>query len=335
LRHSKAPPRTSPSPKPKPRTPKPRSPSGRRRSTARGVDLDRTYIRSPIDGVVIDRIVEVGQTVAASLQAPKLFTIAQDLTHVQIEAQVDEADIGQVTSSNAVSFSVDAYPEVKFAGTVEQIRLAPVSLQNVVTYTVVIAAHNPLGRVLPGMTANVEIITGEHRSVVVVPNEALRFQPRGEAEALVSDKVRAGSGQGALRSEDRTARLLDRLKIELSLTPEEVEKVRSGVDAEFAALKTAGPPGAAPSQDEAREQARMRVAKVLRAVLEPEQFKKFEQLQKARPSGSRTGTVWTYDAGRLVPHEVRLGLSDANSTEIIDGLKEGASVVLRAREISK
>src|SRR4029078_9027847 len=102
----------------------------------------------------------------------------------QIEAQVDEADIGQVASNYPVNFTVDAYPDVTFEGTVERIRLAPVSLQNVVTYTVVIAAGNPLGRLLPGMTANVEIITGEHAGGVVVPNDALRFQPRGAAKAL-------------------------------------------------------------------------------------------------------------------------------------------------------
>ena len=157
------------------------------------INLERTYIRSPIDGVVIDRTVEVGQTVAASLQAPKLFTIAQDLSHVQIEAQVDEADIGQIASDNAVSFTVDAYPDVTFQGKVTQIRLAPVALNNVVTYTVVIDADNPFGRLLPGMTANVEIVTGEHKGVVTVPNEALRYQA-----------TRAGaSGAGARRAFDR------------------------------------------------------------------------------------------------------------------------------------
>jgi HlyD family secretion protein len=296
------------------------------------IDLDRTYIRSPIDGVVIDKIVEVGQTVAASLQAPKLFTIAQDLTHVQIEAQVDEADIGQVTSNNSVSFTVDAYPDVKFEGKVEQIRLAPVSLQNVVTYTVVIAADNPQGRLLPGMTANVEIVTGEHPGVVVVPNDALRFQPRGPAEALIRDNAETGTTQPASAPGDRTARLLDKLKSDLGLTPEEMDKVRAGFETEFAALKSAGPPGMAPSQEDAREQARMRVAKVLRTVLTPEQYKKYQELQRARPTSPRSGTVWTYEDGGLVSHQVRLGLADANITEVADGLKEGARVVLRARE---
>ena len=102
---------------------------------------------------------------------------------MQIEAKVDEADIGQVTRDNPVSFTVDAYPDVTFKGKVEQIRLAPVALNNVVTYTVVIAAENPLGRLLPGMTANVEIVTGEKKNVVVVPSDALRFQPRGPTQA--------------------------------------------------------------------------------------------------------------------------------------------------------
>lgn len=298
------------------------------------IDLDRTYIRSPIDGVVIDKIVEVGQTVAASLQAPKLFTIAQDLNQVQIEAQVDEADIGQVTRDNQVSFRVDAYPEATFEGVVEQIRLAPVALQNVVTYTVVIAADNPLGRLLPGMTANVDIVTGEHANVVTVPNDALRFQPRGPAEALVSDNSVTGATQTTAGAGDRTGRLLDRLRVDLALTPEEIDKVRAGVEAEFAALRGAAPQGIGGSQEDAREQARLRVAKVLRAVLTPERYKKYEELQRSRPTNPRSGTIWVYESGRLVPHHLRLGLSDANVTEVIDGIQPGAHVVLRAREIA-
>lgn len=294
------------------------------------IDLERTYIRSPIDGVVIERTVETGQTVAASLSAPKLFTIAEDLSHVQILAQVDEADIGQVASGNPVTFTVDAYPDAKFAGKVEQIRLAPVSLQNVVTYTVVIAAENPQGRLLPGMTANVEIITGEHPQVVTVPNEALRFQPLGPAAAL----VREGSETGAVKpaAADRSARLLDRLKTGLGLSEEELAKVRAGLEAEFATIKKTGPPGSAPSETDAREQARMRIAKVLRAALTPEQYQKYQEMQKQRPTGPRKATLWTHEAGGLVPHEVRLGLADQSGTEIEDGLPEGTTVVVRVRE---
>jgi len=188
------------------------------------IDLDRTFIRSPIDGVVIERSVEVGQTVAASLSAPKLFTIAQDLTRIQIDAQVDEADIGEVVVGSPVSFTVDAYPERGFSGTVEQILLAPVTLQNVVTYTAVIAAANDDGRLLPGMTANVEILTAERRGVRVVPNEALRFRPRGGAEQLArTSQAEPARGQavwvlaadGTLLREPVTLGLSDREVTEL------------------------------------------------------------------------------------------------------------------------
>ena len=110
--------------------------------------------------------------------------------------------------------------------------------------------------------------------------------------------------------------------------------MRSGVEAEFAALRSAGPPGAGPNQEDARQQAGMRVAKVLRAVLAPDRYKKYEELQRSRPSSPRSATVWTYDGGRLVPHQVRLGLSDSNLTEVTDGLEPGAHVVLRAREVA-
>ncbi len=294
------------------------------------IDLERTYIRSPIDGVVIDRTVEVGQTVAASLQAPKLFTIAQDLARVQIEAQVDEADIGQVTSDDPVSFTVDAYPDMTFEGTVDQIRLAPTALNNVVTYTVVIDADNPLGRLLPGMTANVEIVTGEHKDVVVVPNEALRFQPRGPAQAaLARDAWATGS---VLPAGERGARLLQKLKDELELSDDELSKIGAALEAEFAAIKNAGPPGTAPGTEDVREQVRMRIAKVLRAVLTPEKYKQFEEMARRRPGGPRRATIWTYKDGAFWPNEVRLGLADGNVTEVTEGLPEGALVVVRVRE---
>ena len=301
------------------------------RDSAR-IDLERTYIRSPINGVVIERIVEPGQTVAASMTAPKLFTIAQDLSKVQIDAQVDEADIGQVTRDNPVSFTVDAYPDLTFKGNVEQIRLAPVALTNVVTYTVVIAADNLHGRLLPGMTANVEIVTGEHKQVVVVPNEALRYQPRGAAQAaLVRDNW--ASGVNPL-SGDRRARFLARIKEQLELDEEELSKINDGLEAEFAAIRNAaGAAGTATAQEDMREQARLRIAKVLRAVLTPERYKRYEELQRQRPSGPRRATLWTYEGGTLVPHEVRLGLADAYVTEITDGLAEGAQVVVRVREL--
>jgi HlyD family secretion protein len=293
------------------------------------IDLERTYIRSPIDGVVIERSVELGQTVAASLQAPTLFTIAQDLSEVQIEAQVDEADIGQVGTGNPVTFTVDAYPDQAFKGTVEQIRLAPVSLQNVVTYTVIIAAENPHGRLLPGMTANVEILTGERSDVVVVPNEALRFEPRGAAERLV-----AQSGMDAAIGPRGTpgGQMLTRLAAELELTPEQVDRVRTAIEAEFANGRAAGMPGSALFPDHEREQRRIRIGQALRTALTPEQYRRYEERQRQRPSGGRQSTVWTYERGALVPRRVQLGLADSASTEVAEGLEEGDRVVTRVRE---
>ncbi|MCG8444057.1 MAG: efflux RND transporter periplasmic adaptor subunit, partial [Caulobacterales bacterium] len=145
------------------------------------VDLERTYIRSPVDGVVVGRDVDPGQTVAASLQAPVLFTIAQDLSLMRVEISVDEADIGEIRPGLPIEFTVDAYPERVFAGAVDQVRKQPAIEQNVVTYTVTADAANGDRALLPGMTANVEIILEERRDVLRVANGALRFSPPAEA----------------------------------------------------------------------------------------------------------------------------------------------------------
>lgn len=139
------------------------------------IDLDRTTIRAPISGVVINRSIEPGQTVAVSLSAPELFTIAGDLSKIEVHARVDEADIGKVQPGQAVTFSVDAFPGRRFEGMVTQIRKAPSIEQNVVVYTVIIAADNPGEVMLPGMTALVEVITARKDAVLQVPNAALRF----------------------------------------------------------------------------------------------------------------------------------------------------------------
>src|SRR5437899_2688718 len=143
------------------------------------IDLDHTTILAPVDGVVVSRQVDVGQTVATSLSAPTLFTIAQDLTKMQVETSVDEADVGQIKLDQPVTFTVDAFPNETFTGNVVQVRKAAQVTQNVVTYTVVVAVENPGGRLLPGMTANVKLIVGEKANVLKVPTAALRFRPVG------------------------------------------------------------------------------------------------------------------------------------------------------------
>lgn len=142
-------------------------------------DLDRTVIRSPETGVVVDRQVDIGQTVAASLQAPILFEIARDLREMRLEASVDEADIGRVAPGQQVTFTVDAFPDRSFEGVVQQIRKAPTVVSNVTTYTVVVATANPDMDLLPGMTASVRIVEARRDDVVKVAAAALRFRPDG------------------------------------------------------------------------------------------------------------------------------------------------------------
>ncbi len=144
------------------------------------VNLKYSTIYSPIDGIVISRNVDVGQTVAASLQAPTLFTIANDLRKMRVEANVDEADIGKVKPGQTVFFTVDAYPDETFIGKVSQVRLQPINVQNVINYTVIIDVENKDLKLKPGMTANVKILIDKRENVLRIPNQALRFKPDPE-----------------------------------------------------------------------------------------------------------------------------------------------------------
>ncbi len=154
-------------------------------------NLGYTRIVSPVDGTVVSRNVDVGQTVAASFQTPTLFTIAQDLTKMQIDTSVDEADIGKVKLGQDVEFTVDAYPDITFKGEVGQVRIAPITVQNVVTYDVVITVDNPDFKLKPGMTANVSIIVAEKKDILKIPNAALRFRLSEKTKAKGQQK---GSG---------------------------------------------------------------------------------------------------------------------------------------------
>jgi HlyD family secretion protein len=140
-------------------------------------NLGYTVIRSPVSGVVVDRQIDVGQTVAASFQTPTLFKIAEDLRNMQIDSSFAEADVGNIRQGQPAHFTVDAFPDRAFSGTVRQVRLNPTTQSNVVTYDVVVALENPDKILLPGMTAYVTIVTAEHQDVLRVPNAALRFRP--------------------------------------------------------------------------------------------------------------------------------------------------------------
>jgi|WetSurSiteA1Bulk_404760.scaffolds.fasta_scaffold07788_2 HlyD family secretion protein len=158
------------------------------------VNLAYATIYSPIDGVVLNRAIEEGQTVAASFNTPEMFTIVNDLTQMEVQTSVDEADIGQVIQGQRVEFTVDAYPDLKFNGSVSQVRLQPITTNNVVTYVVILNAPNPDKKLMPGMTASATIYIEEKENILVVSGKAMRFTP--EAEYLT--KMMKNSGKGGL-----------------------------------------------------------------------------------------------------------------------------------------
>src|SRR5687768_3600306 len=175
------------------------------------VDLERTIIRAPVDGTVILRNVDAGQTVAASLQAPVLFTIAQDLRDMQVETAIDEADVGRLRVGMPATFGVDAFPRRNFNGEIRQVRKSPQNVQNVVSYTVVISAANPDLALLPGMTANVRIAVDNRDAVLKVPNAALRWRPAGAADLRAPNDVPVQQAGGQAVQQFR-ARLVQELK---------------------------------------------------------------------------------------------------------------------------
>ncbi|ACC98728.1 Efflux transporter, RND family, MFP subunit [Elusimicrobium minutum Pei191] len=173
-------------------------------------DLDYTRITSPVDGIVISRAVDLGQTVAASFNTPTLFLVAQDLTKMQIEVPVSEADIIKVQEGQNVTFTIDGYPSVTFKGVVNQVRLSPETVQGMVAYTVIIMVDNPELKLKPGMTANVTIITQEKDDAKLVPNAALRFTPKSSTEKYRSQGIWVLTKQGPERIDIKTGIMDDK-----------------------------------------------------------------------------------------------------------------------------
>src|SRR5205809_7756668 len=224
-------------------------------------DLDHCTITSPIDGVVISRSVDVGQTVAASLQAPVIFQIANDLTKMQIDSNVAEADVGVVQVGQDVDFTVDAFPTQTFHGKVVQVRNAPITVQNVVTYDTVIGVSNPDLKLKPGMTANVSIIAARKDNVLQIKNAALRFRPAEAAAAeMGSRSPSSGAGHGVggreRTSSERTVYVLSgsqpkpvQIKTGISdgVVTEVVEGLKEGDTVVTAAMATKSQPASTPA----------------------------------------------------------------------------------------
>lgn len=290
------------------------------------IDLDRTLIRAPVDGVVIERNVDVGQTVAASLSSPVLFRIAQDLRNMQVEANIDEADIGNLREGNRVTFTVDAYPGREFKGSIRQIRKAPVLSENVVTYTAVVATGNDDLRLLPGMTANIEIVTGRRQGVLRVDNAALRFRPRG-----------GEGGAGAEQSGAQSARgMTQRLSRSLDLSTEQQSALEQALAKLMPSRRGGGGEGDGGDPSQRFAQIRAALENILSGILTTEQMATYRKSRKHTGKAFRRGVVWLEDGdGRLVRASVRLGISDDNYTEILGGdIKAGDQVIARARTLS-
>ncbi|MGD9952093.1 MAG: efflux RND transporter periplasmic adaptor subunit [Burkholderiales bacterium] len=289
------------------------------------VDLGRTIIRAPVDGTVILRNVDAGQTVAASLQAPVLFTIARDLRDMQVEAAIDEADVGRLRPGQPASFTVDAFPQRDFAGEIVQIRKSPVTVQNVVSYTVVISARNADLALLPGMTATVRIVVDQRANALRVPNAALRFRLPGATEPAPAPAPTAAPGGGQALQQFRE-------RLDAALKPDDAQ--RAQLDAIFAESRRQGSAlRELPDAERRRRLERLRADLRTRvaAVVRPEQKSAYDALLRELGNRQRaaTGRVWILEAGDPKPVDVRLGITDGTSTELVgNGLAEGAEVIV-------
>jgi HlyD family secretion protein len=311
------------------------------------VDLAHCTIYAPVDGIVISRNVDVGQTVAASMNAPVLFQIANDLSNMQIDANVSEADVGTIETNQNVSFTVDAYPNRTFTGRVVQIRNSPITVQNVVTYDTVVGVTNSDFRLKPGMTATVSITTAQRTNVLKIPNAALRFKP---LEPATNQTV--------------VARLLARIGLGKETKPAATKPppaAQPGGTNKIEAAEDAQPPlsGNEPPEELMR---RVREMRDRGEEPSPEIRAKLRELfqsgalqrsgQGGRPSGAggnsrpRSAPAWRNlyvlttntppGGGEPVPKpeavRVRLGITDSSYTEVLEGLKEGDQVITSVKQ---
>lgn len=319
------------------------------------LDLEKTVIRSPVDGVVLLRAVEPGQTVAASLQTPVLFKIAGDLRKMEIVLAIDEADIGQVREGQTARFTVDSFPDRSFVGQVKQVRLAATNTSNVITYPVVVQVDNPDQALLPGMTANAEIEISRRPDVLSVPNATLRFRPaeianamaggspmggtpaRGGATGQQRDRAQSGAG-----TSDALVAIADRLQLDaaqraafdqsLQAMRERMQQMRSA-----GAGNSAAPMGGAPSGvagagggDRSKRMAeRMKQNfSAFRTGLKPAQQATWDAELAALTGGKRV-TVYRLVDGKPEAVSIRVGATDGTRSELIGGeLAEGDLVII-------
>jgi HlyD family secretion protein len=318
------------------------------------VNLDRTVIRSPVDGVVLTRSIEPGQTVAASLQAPELFTIAEDLGKMKIELAVDESDIGQVRAGQAVSFTADAFADRQFRGTVEQVRLAATTTNNVVTYPVVVTVDNSDGTLLPGLTVNAEIEVSKRDNVLKISNAALRYKPaNGDAAApqtagpvamprggMADDLVRVAAGL-QLKPEQQAAFDAAIGKVRERQATRMAQAAQSGGGNRLfgggagggMTMRTIGAPAGGGEGGQMRQRMIERFQQdfaAFRASLGEEQAGRWDSGLRDLLSAKRA-TAYRLADGKPQPVPLRIGASDGTSTEVSGEVKEGDLMVVGER----
>ncbi|MBP6797125.1 MAG: efflux RND transporter periplasmic adaptor subunit [Luteimonas sp.] len=319
------------------------------------VNLERTVIRSPVDGVVLTRTIEAGQTVAASLQAPELFTIAEDLSKMKIELAVDEADIGQVKAGLAVSFTADAFPDRQFRGVVDQVRLAATTTNNVVTYPVVVSVDNSDGTLLPGLTVNAEIEVSNRKDVLKVSNAALRYKPADADQVAAAGPPAAGAARprgGGLA--DDLAAVAAGMKLDaaqqaafdaaIAAMRERQQAMRERAAAGNGAPRGGGmgPPGmmmVGAGANAANLQAQMRQRMLDRvqqefagftSLLDDAQKAQWSRALAASLNATRT-TLYRLKDGRRESVQVRVGASDGTSSEVSGPIAEGDEIITGER----
>ena len=276
------------------------------------VNLGHTIITSPIDGIVISRSVDVGQTVAASMQAPILFLLAADLTKMKVNANIDESDVGRIRPGQVVTFRVDAYPDSEFEGIVSQVRLEPIVVENVVTYATQIDVPNPDLRLKPGMTATVTLEIARRNDAVRIPNAALRFRPTDDMFVAlnlpVPEQPEVGRSDGRGGRPEGRRQMMERFQ---NMSEEERTTMRE---------QLGGSPGQAEVGEQANVGGRRRPRPVATDAIPATErgATTIDALFGPLPVTVTRGQVWLYAGGDVKPTALRLGITDGAFTELLD-----------------
>jgi HlyD family secretion protein len=300
------------------------------------VDLRNTDIKSPVSGVVVQRNVELGQTVAASLQAPELFRIADDLRHMEISANIDETDVGRIKPGQRAVFTVNAFPGRTFEGRVKQVRLGSQTVNNVVIYTTIISIENPRRELMPGMTANLRIETDRREDVIRIPNAALRWRPPADTPVAVAPNApaqqqnRSGGNSGA---RSNVAEFVEAVKTELGLSADQTKAVDEAVTEMRKAF--VGAMAAEQDQNARRERARAMRKELddkIAGALTEQQRPAFNAIRERFAEGgavAQTGRVFVLGPDRKPQGvTIRVGASDGAQTEVMAGLDAGREVII-------